>query len=176
MGGGNLDSGAPIVGGDGLSPRGRGKHHPAYLATSYGRSIPAWAGETVKCLSFKLNIQVYPRVGGGNSSVNASLAASAGLSPRGRGKRGGFIIQRLWHRSIPAWAGETRSAMPSWSPQKVYPRVGGGNTPLTRPVSSAKGLSPRGRGKLEYALVAGELERSIPAWAGETVYTGFRIA
>ena len=50
----------------------------------------------------------------------------------------------------------------------VYPRVGGGNMAEDGMRMTARGLSPRGRGKPKEA-VAGEYGiRSIPAWAGET--------
>ena len=47
VGGGNL-GGLPIIHPrDGLSPRGRGKPHRHAGSHPIGRSIPAWAGETV---------------------------------------------------------------------------------------------------------------------------------
>ena len=32
-----------------------------------GRSIPAWAGETGSVIDFHFQLEVYPRVGGGNA-------------------------------------------------------------------------------------------------------------
>ena len=58
--------------------------------------------------------------------------------------------------------------MASCGMRKVYPRVGGGNSNAVRNTSRASGLSPRGRGKLILAQVAQDMDRSIPAWAGET--------
>ena len=93
----------------------------------------------------------------------------AGLSPRGRGKRGKRLYQHLRRRSIPAWAGETGCEALSEGQARVYPRVGGGNrSPLSqRPCG--RGLSPRGRGKLCAGRLYEQTRRSIPAWAGETI-------
>ena len=95
-----------------------------------------------------------------------------GLSPRGRGKRAGGRVISSASGSIPAWAGETSAptAIPAFPP--VYPRVGGGNSAAVRRARHFGGLSPRGRGKLGVRIVDFEGKRSIPAWAGETVYGG----
>ncbi len=73
----------------GLSPRGRGKLPRMAWASSGAWSIPAWAGETRSRSAAASVTMVYPRVGGGNRSHYADLYARRGLSPRGRGKRGG---------------------------------------------------------------------------------------
>ena len=112
------------------------------------RSIPAWAGETVRWFRASFAHRVYPRVGGGNASRRIRSDCAGGLSPRGRGKRPHTRIRRRSRRSIPAWAGETGR--------------------LSYTGSASGGLSPRGRGK---PIVSGESSspsRSIPAWAGET--------
>ena len=154
----------------GLSPRGRGKLE----RRDYGRralgSIPAWAGETRRLtITIDLN-EVYPRVGGGNERPCGRSYTQRGLSPRGRGKRLGALIQIGYSGSIPAWAGETRPGGQSRSPPEVYPRVGGGNGWERLSKSAIRGLSPRGRGKLGCALDSLAHGGSIPAWAGETGY------
>ena len=70
--------------------------------------------------------------------------------------------------SIPAWAGETLAPFDLISPAGVYPRVGGGNATAAGQADIDKGLSPRGRGKLDVGSPLGRPGRSIPAWAGET--------
>ena len=152
------------------------------------RSIPAWAGETwTKGLvsaaprvyprvgggNPKIGItycgpRVYPRVGGGNTDALRPHTISAGLSPRGRGKPGGFAAGVVNVGSIPAWAGETYATRCGAHKGQVYPRVGGGNQNRhLRPLPS-RGLSPRGRGKQVKQLVERQRHGSIPAWAGET--------
>ena len=79
-------------------------------------------------------------------------------------------------RSIPAWAGETR---PPWRMRRrawVYPRVGGGNISGASAFASARGLSPRGRGKLGRVFCICAWAGSIPAWAGETALNTSRCA
>ena len=107
-------------------------------------------------------------MGGGNAPSTPFTGKMCGLSPRGRGKL--FISDRILarHRSIPAWAGETRPILSDSRKVAVYPRVGGGNTPEGISAGSARGLSPRGRGKRCLYSPQCPHVRSIPAWAGET--------
>ena len=72
------------------------------------RSIPAWAGETMRISLQKQFAQVYPRVGGGNPYEHNAIDKDEGLSPRGRGKLLLGVQKGEGERSIPAWAGETR--------------------------------------------------------------------
>ena len=55
---------------------------------------------------------------------------------------------------------------------RVYPRVCGGNGRLIFYARCVRGLSPRVRGKLDYATVAPTPTGSIPACAGETARLG----
>ena len=125
----------------------------------------------------------------------APKSFSGGLSPRGRGKlrqvgrtmRGAWSIPAwagetqcgaLWRRharrpwrSIPAWAGETKKFVMLLETERVYPRVGGGNIGSPGCPYEAGGLSPRGRGKRLCRRMRFSPNRSIPAWAGETILT-----
>ena len=152
----------------GLSPRGRGKPLPAYPLAFYIWSIPVWAGETSQTATGIGLTKVYPRVGGGNGDYPPPARLHLGLSPRGRGKL--LMLEYHWKRlgSIPAWAGETGVSVFQDDPQRVYPRVGGGNSIPPSPCLLAKGLSPRGRGKPNLPTDGAWNWRSIPAWAGET--------
>ena len=91
----------------GLSPRGRGKQATHVEDCEDVRSIPAWAGETSHRRHICGEVEVYPRVGGGNQPLAMQDASEAGLSPRGRGKLPVFVFAHQQPRSIPAWAGET---------------------------------------------------------------------
>ena len=66
-------------------------------------------------------------MGGENRSFIRKTDASAGSSPRGRGKpdqqRRGLDPRRL----IPAWAGKTRSFIRKADASAAHPRVGGEN-------------------------------------------------
>ena len=169
MGGGNHTSAPTPPLSSGLSPRGRGKLYACKMPLGIRRSIPAWAGETPPAKPDMRNIAVYPRVGGGNGGRKSVWPGRGGLSPRGRGKRGGRVpaIHQPW--SIPAWAGETARGGDWTFKMKVYPRVGGGNPRHQHIASGAEGLSPRGRGKHRLIHYISAVFWSIPAWAGETI-------
>ena len=168
VGGGNVGISQESLGGDGLSPRGRGKRRSFNQRPTTWGSIPAWAGETEKDLTALYLCVVYPRVGGGNYIAAIACGLALGLSPRGRGKLGLGISERQDNGSIPAWAGETSGNGGGGGFRAVYPRVGGGNDIDIDELTDALGLSPRGRGKLMPIHVYLDYHRSIPAWAGET--------
>ena len=132
------------------------------------RSIPAWAGETRTYTGAIVLSVVYPRVGGGNAAALILPFYIAGLSPRGRGKPAVPFGPGILVRSIPAWAGETPGGKSPPQRTQVYPRVGGGNSVRRSPTTTARGLSPRGRGKRSISRSPPVVRRSIPAWAGET--------
>ena len=92
--------------GGGLSPRGRGNPTRQLYSLAKNRSIPAWAGEPAISPQSTSTARVYPRVGGGTVSVYAYPSGDEGLSPRGRGNHGNYVVPTLVERSIPAWAGE----------------------------------------------------------------------
>ena len=168
VGGGNRFNAGQISLVGGLSPRGRGKPNSAGTARGRARSIPAWAGETRAYGSERREPEVYPRVGGGNRHRSKAASLKRGLSPRGRGKRPGRFARRRPRRSIPAWAGETKSPAEPLCCRWVYPRVGGGNAWARGHGWAGAGLSPRGRGKRSQSPICPAERRSIPAWAGET--------
>ena len=169
MGGGNLPHLLGLGLNLGLSPRGRGKLGQRPKVVPLMRSIPAWAGETGRAFHWPDVAGVYPRVGGGNSAAEVGGAAYPGLSPRGRGKPGGFRSGGNDNGSIPAWAGETRATGRPGKEARVYPRVGGGNRVMRGLDKNKGGLSPRGRGKRCCPIRPASASWSIPAWAGETL-------
>ena len=168
MGGGNHRAAQWADDSGGLSPRGRGKQYPYISAGVRAGSIPAWAGETTSPITGIQAKPVYPRVGGGNAARCMIEFCQRGLSPRGRGKLVTSTLPPAAERSIPAWAGETSDEWHISMDAPVYPRVGGGNEQNAFNHRTPSGLSPRGRGKpLEHPYL-GIIQRSIPAWAGET--------
>ena len=168
VGGGNRECRRDGVAGGGLSPRGRGKQFGVTASRIGQGSIPAWAGETAGRHGRGWGWQVYPRVGGGNNPSVGSIKTAGGLSPRGRGKPALHPVVAAYARSIPAWAGETRHVLAAFVYARVYPRVGGGNDDILHMRKLQSGLSPRGRGKLLWRCQPFFMQRSIPAWAGET--------
>ena len=151
----------------GLSPRGRGNHLKSPFPLRGKGSIPAWAGEPLAGAPIRECEGVYPRVGGGTELVPDHFIRWMGLSPRGRGNPRHNGIQSLMPGSIPAWAGEPILNAGPRNRFTVYPRVGGGTLPSLAFISSASGLSPRGRGNLCGLRDGLIVNGSIPAWAGE---------
>ena len=90
-----------------------------------------------------------------------------GLSPRVRGNPHPRTDENVHIRSIPACAGEPRSAYRLPSSATVYPRVCGGTTTPANPVMPHRGLSPRVRGNRRHAVNPLLHPGSIPACAGE---------
>ena len=160
----------PLLGvkGAGLSPRVRGKHTLATLATLATRSIPACAGETYLALGLKLALAVYPRVCGGNGVQRLGLQDKPGLSPRVRGKPTRASKAKVSPGSIPACAGETAAFLAAFLARRVYPRVCGGNGKSAALLICLLGLSPRVRGKPRRSWRRSWRGGSIPACAGET--------
>ena len=167
VGGGTRRRSIRISYGLGLSPRGRGNHTVIGGVYDLGGSIPAWAGEPASPQSFTKPSTVYPRVGGGTTSIIAFRLSIRGLSPRGRGNHHRAIPSGCGCRSIPAWAGEPNVDALRRSLWKVYPRVGGGTMDAFGQPHSIQGLSPRGRGNPSARRWRRSPGRSIPAWAGE---------
>ena len=92
----------------GLSPRGRGNPSLRRSRNHGARSIPAWAGEPMRCAWAVSRQRVYPRVGGGTLRYGTMAKRIQGLSPRGRGNLATLLVDLLAAGSIPAWAGEPR--------------------------------------------------------------------
>ena len=132
---------------EGLSPRVRGKHWHGECADYYGGSIPACTGETLFSPGGGSRIRVYPRVYGGNDNTRIFNFQGRGLSPRVRGKLNCWDTDDPLPRSIPACTGETAAATSIDKPNKVYPRVYGGNEVTGCVYTRYSGLSPRVRGK-----------------------------
>ncbi len=89
-----------------------------------------------------------------------------GLSPRVRGNLAAEANEWLARRSIPARAGEPLEARISSVADKVYPRACGGTRADFKCRCILAGLSPRVRGNRVWGNALVEIERSIPARAG----------
>ena len=74
-------------------------------------------------------------------------------------------------RSIPACAGEPRMECSKCILRQVYPRVCGGTFPALIFIQDGSGLSPRVRGNPTPIPLFTMVKRSIPACAGEPVFT-----
>ncbi len=171
VGGGDDSATSTRVRAEGPSPRGRGRRQRDQHPRAGRGSIPAWAGATASSGASPRPSRVHPRVGGGDASSTAKVGVPSGPSPRGRGRPRANLLRVATHRSIPAWAGATGRRRRGWWPDRVHPRVGGGDTLTTHCITSAGGPSPRGRGRPHRGEPRQCRDGSIPAWAGATMAT-----
>ena len=112
----------------GLSPRVRGNPFAADPTIRATGSIPACAGEPIRCSTRRYPRRVYPRVCGGTTSSASGVADDSGLSPRVRGNPGWCVRRRNHLGSIPACAGEPPLPLSESLKSRVYPRVCGGTS------------------------------------------------
>ena len=90
----------------GLSPRRRGNRHEALHVLRLQGPIPAQAGEPAIRRKKTLDIQAYPRAGGGTAVERADGTRVWGLSPRRRGNHPRRQRGLARRGPIPAQAGE----------------------------------------------------------------------
>ena len=146
--GGTMVPGRVYLVSTGLSPRMRGNQRFRHFDGVLIRSIPAHAGEPASSGGLGTDLRVYPRACGGTFLYILSRHLGLGLSPRMRGNRSLRAVLPLAHGSIPAHAGEPKSAPSPATSARVYPRACGG-TVLNRTYHVyLAGLSPRMRGNL----------------------------
>ena len=152
---------------EGLSPRVRGNQLGFRRLVFRVGSIPASAGEPGSGELFLDKFEVYPRECGGTTAGSSSSSSWCGLSPRVRGNHQRAHDHAEGRGSIPASAGEPRTASMRGATAEVYPRECGGTRLAPGARRESMGLSPRVRGNRPRApaLLAGI--RSIPASAGE---------
>ncbi len=132
------------------------------------RSIPAYAGQTAPELWLRGVSLVYPRVCRANAAPAGLQMTEKGLSPRMQGKPAPQRRDRRCRGSIPAYAGQTQEQQAKMCLSWVYPRVCRANSSCGMRATSSMGLSPRMQGKQFPKEGAMKVERSIPAYAGQT--------
>ena len=165
--GGTLGWRLRIEGRRGLSPPTRGNHHVLVPPRQLAGSIPAHAGEPELSRSGARPSGVYPRPRGGTGRWRRAPSAGRGLSPPTRGNPE-WTARDVWaYRSIPAHAGEPRSAPRRARPAEVYPRPRGGTRLGQVNRQLWQGLSPPTRGNRRRARLQCRYQWSIPAHAGE---------
>jgi len=96
---------------DGSSPRTRGTRERARWPRCPNRFIPAYAGNSTRCLAPSPAMAVHPRVRGELSIRTSYWRSNPGSSPRTRGTPRLDQRERERLRFIPAYAGNSRSVM-----------------------------------------------------------------
>ncbi len=112
--------------------------------------------------------QAYPRLRGGDPDPTACSTWGVGLSPLARGRPVGMSLKRMVVGPIPACAGETYSDTAGSLRPPAYPRLRGGDDDVRKIAMPIPGLSPLARGRHPAVDAAFNLDRPIPACAGET--------
>ena len=155
-------------GGEGSSPRMRGKPLTNSYAKATERIIPAHAGQTGTARLWFYLSSDHPRACGANPRSLASIVHPSGSSPRMRGKHTALFSLVLCVRIIPAHAGQTSCRARPPAPRADHPRACGANLSVMVSCPSDRGSSPRMRGKRSGVDVSLSGDRIIPAHAGQT--------
>ena len=157
----------------GSSPRVRGTDQLFRFRSVRRRFIPACAGNRYGLHQHTIQATVHPRVCGEQSQPFAPIGRPDGSSPRVRGTdRSRRDTVRLV-RFIPACAGNRKhsTVTPRMSP--VHPRVCGEQGAGLGNQAIAVGSSPRVRGTETSGLAVGDIDRFIPACAGNRLSTRY---
>ena len=152
----------------GSSPRMRGKLNRTSTPMMPLRIIPAHAGQTPDWRGRAHGTTDHPRACGANGPRPSQSEASAGSSPRMRGKRNPDNPNDPNTRIIPAHAGQTGIHASLRHQRPDHPRACGANSAIQVAVLPVSGSSPRMRGKLRRQRGRLGARRIIPAHAGQT--------
>ena len=144
-GGTQADHSLPLRG-RGLSPPVRGNPPTAMARGRSPGSIPACAGEPIRCIRGLRKSKVYPRLCGGTDAGIDYTLSGEGLSPPVRGNPSWRMSSSNRRRSIPACAGEPGFVGRLEDVAGVYPRLCGGTRSPARSCVRVAGLSPPVRG------------------------------
>ena len=154
----------------GSSPHGRGTHDRMVMREADQRFIPARAGNTRLPACQGGKHPVHPRTGGEHRSYVPPFPVSD-VHPRTGGEHLSPIALGKFRPFIPARAGNTRATSTPASRTSVHPRTGGEHYFATDLAFARAGSSPHGRGTLNRADVMLNIQRFIPARAGNTIGT-----
>ena len=152
----------------GLSPLARGTRQRFSCGHELGRFIPAGAGNSSRPRAGRDKIPVYPRQRGELWRYCLPQQRKYGLSPLARGTRRVLLKNNCAGRFIPASAGNSSTNPVQMSLLAVYPRQRGELHGNAAPAGAVSGLSPLARGTPDIASCDIELERFIPASAGNS--------
>ena len=161
---------------NGSSPHARGTPEAARAADSYGRFIPACAGNAFPGPPAPAPPAVHPRMRGERYVWMKYVSATNGSSPHARGTHGSPQPCSLPGRFIPACAGNAPSFSFRVSTMAVHPRMRGERTSFITLLATAFGSSPHARGTLFLSGLPLRKVRFIPACAGNACVASWRPA
>ena len=137
---------SPLTSFSGSSPRLRGTQPADDAELSFGRFIPAPAGNTASITWRTRLTAVHPRACGEHAAHGVTRSAHTGSSPRLRGTRTQHEVGNQMNRFIPAPAGNTSRRSRSRSRKPVHPRACGEHQFSQSHEPILYGSSPRLRG------------------------------
>ena len=153
----------------GSSPRARGTRRSGMLLRALVRFIPAGAGNATPPAWCPARWPVHPRGRGERLDQPRPEGRQVGSSPRARGTplRLGNRLRQL--RFIPAGAGNATVSSLQTTSVAVHHRGRGERSTVTGNRVTARGSSPRARGTLPADVRREQVDRFIPAGAGNAV-------
>ena len=137
------------------------------ISSQFGSS-PLARGTRSVVLCSPVASSAHPRSRGEHESPLTEKISDAGSSPLARGTLTVSSSPTSHHRLIPARAGNTHCGHGGSSPRSAHPRSRGEHNWATRVVGAVVGSSPLARGTQAIAAGGPEIERLIPARAGNT--------
>ncbi len=159
----------------GSSPRARGTGAAVQPEAARGRFIPACAGNRSSSASMSRASAVHPRVRGEQGEGPRIGLRIRGSSPRARGTECMCRPQERGRRFIPACAGNRNRVCAGACALPVHPRVRGEQGGFTAYRRHEGGSSPRARGTALAAQCARAKRRFIPACAGNSSRSAWRV-
>ena len=130
------------------------------------RFIPACAGNMERWRWSIGPSTVHPRVCGEHIQRKFNTLAISGSSPRVRGTFSILPSYTIWHRFIPACAGNICEGKRTFRQNPVHPRVCGEHVKARARNGLYSGSSPRVRGTFNFNPLRKRAHRFIPACAG----------
>ena len=151
----------------GPSPRARGSRLAPGRGGGYRGAIPASAGKPASRSSGRPSERGHPRERGEAIGIAGARGRDAGPSPRARGSPGRGRGDVRNAGAIPASAGKPDSGRRPARSSTGHPRERGEAGYKNKPLSWARGPSPRARGSLGMRLLPRLPPGAIPASAGK---------
>ena len=150
----------------GSSPHARGTRARPGGVHGQVRFIPACAGNANARHAVRAGRTVHPRMRGERKIPLAPLCSSGGSSPHARGtpRLDGFFL--MFHRFIPACAGNAFRRVPASGLTTVHPRMRGERIGGAILAAIVTGSSPHARGTRRPLIILSAHDRFIPACAG----------
>ena len=166
--GNTIEEGVPLPERYGSSPLTRGTQAAPLSFPRFRRFIPAYAGNTFSAMVARCFGAVHPRLRGEHRCARRAGTSMAGSSPLTRGTLVAGVSHDHGYRFIPAYAGNTSTAIRRVVASSVHPRLRGEHWVNAAEELAVSGSSPLTRGTRTGRFKREADWRFIPAYAGNT--------